>query len=184
MNNLVDFWFEKINRKKWFKCQMEFDLLCKKNFGELLENYENIKINYKNPNDVLGMIILLDQIPRNIFRGKSSAFKYDKIVLKICLDNLLLSNELSGWKKIFFLMPLKHSEDLRIQKMNLCIWEGILDTVIDDYEKLYERNLNQCKDHFKIIKLYGRFPKRNIVLHRESSLEELMYMEENPKGFI
>lgn len=183
LEELVEFWFD--NKKNWFRPNEKFDKLCKQKFKSLLLHHNYIKYNCKNPLEVLGMIILLDQIPRNIFRGNSSAYDYDKKCLKICLDNLCLCNSLDGWYKIFFLMPLKHSEDIKYQKENLRIWDAILELELDiKMEKLYKRNVIQSKNHLSVIKKFGRFPKRNKFLGRESTEMEEKYLKENVKGFI
>lgn len=183
MENVIEFWFEKTNRKNWFKISKKFDIKCKEKFNDLLTNFNLKKINLNKSLEVLGLIILLDQIPRNIFRGKPKAYKYDNLALKLCLDNLILSHELDGWYRIFFLMPLKHVENLEIQKMNIMIWTEITD--IDfDFDELYKKNLIECKKHFEIIKKFGRFPKRNIILSRLSTNIELEYLNKNNKSFI
>lgn len=180
---LVNFWFE--NRKKWFNPSEDFDNLCRIKYNDLLENYEYINYDSKKSLEVLGLIILLDQIPRNIFRGKPSAYKYDNISSIICLNNLILSNELDGWYKIFFLMPLKHSEDIRYQEDGIRICNEIISIELNiNLKKLYKRNLVESLKHYNIVKKYGRFPKRNKILKRESSIDEKKYILENQKGFI
>lgn len=178
MENLVNFWFKKKNRKKWFFISKEFDNECSNLYKNLLYNFDNINVN--NVVDFLGLIILLDQIPRNIYRGKKESFEYDKKCVEICLKNILFSDELEGWKKIFFLMPLKHSEDLEIQKYNIELWEKIIEK---DNRELYKKNLEQCKKHYNIIYEFGRFPKRNKILGRVNSLKEDEYLKNN-KNFI
>ena len=125
----------------------------------------NFEYEGNNVREVLGVILLYDQLSRNIFRGSAESYKYDKMVIKFMLNNFHLSNELEGWEKIFFLMPLKHSEDLHYQKYNVKLWKNISEYVIDSkYEKLYERNQKSCEKHFNIIKIYRRFPKKNKIL--------------------
>lgn len=180
---VVDFWNG--CRKDWFRVSSRFDKLCVDKFKKYFDNDFNFRCKLKNIKEVLGVILLYDQLSRNIFRGTPDAYKYDSNVLKFMLNHFHMSNELDGWEKIFFLMPLKHSEDLYFHKLNVKLWKSITDNIIDnEYEKLYIRNLKRCEEHLNIIKIYGRFPKRNKYLSRENTIDENIYLEENLKGFI
>jgi len=180
---ITNFWME--HRKDWFRVSLKFDNLCKEKFKKYFDYKYNFEYEGNNVREVLGVILLYDQLSRNIFRGSAESYKYDKMVIKFMLNNFHLSNELEGWEKIFFLMPLKHSEDLHYQKYNVKLWKNISEYVIDSkYEKLYERNQKSCEKHFNIIKIYGRFPKRNKILLRENTDDEKLYLLKNPKGYI
>lgn len=181
-SDIVNFWLK--NRKYWFKPNDDFDKLCSDKFSHLFDNIDNIKINFKNNSEVLGQIILLDQISRNIFRGKPRAYKYDKKACKICLENLSLHIEFVGWSKILFLMPLKHSENLEIHLQNLQIWKEICDYYMDDFEKLYLRNYENCYKHYMTIERFKRYPLRNGILGRESTLDELEYIKMRENKFF
>lgn len=175
---LVEFWFE--NKKHWFRPNEKFDNDCRK----FLPLFDNKYIILKNNLEILGQIILYDQISRNIFRGSPEAYKYDNLCINLCLDNLSVCSELSGWYKIFFLMPLKHSEDLEIHKQNLQIWKNICDFEIDNFENLYTRNYNNIVEHYKIIKMFGRYPLRNKILDRDSSESEKLYIKDRKGKFF
>jgi len=180
---ITNFWME--HRNDWFKVSDKFDNICSNKYKDYFDNYKDLSYDKKNPREVLGLIILLDQLSRNIFRGKPKAYKYDNEVCNIMLKNFHLSTELEGWEKIFFLMPLKHSENYYNQKYNIQLWKSIIDHTFElKLERLYINNLKTCQEHYKIIKNFGRFPKRNKYLKRENTEKEEKYLVENPKGFI
>lgn len=177
---ILDFWLE--NKKHWFKISPSFDELCSRKYKNCFK-----KLNYseENPREVLGVIILLDQLSRNIFRGKSSAYKYDNKCLNIVLRNLELINYFEGSDLVFFLMPLKHCEILKIHSLNISLWiDKSMDFKNPKFCRLYERGLKNSLKHYEIIKRFGRYPKRNKILNRECSKKELEYLVENPNGFI
>lgn len=172
------------HKKDWFYVSGEFDDLCFRKYGTYFEDTELLG-DSKNPDEILGKIILLDQISRNIFRGTAKAYSYDNKACMLMLNHFHISNELDGWKKIFFLMPFKHSENIHNQEYNIKLWNSIIDSTFDiSLEKLYLKNLETCKKHYKIIKKFKRFPKRNYILNRNTTEKEEIYLLENPHGFI
>lgn len=177
---IVEFWM--CHNKNWFKPTLTFDNLCSNKYSSVYETYQTINLLENKSKRILGKIILLDQLSRNIFRDKSYAYKYDQEAIDLVYSNINLLNQLNGWEKIFFLMPLKHSENILDQEYNIKLWENIIKTTNKtDLKviKLYQRNLKTSFEHFKVIKKFGRFPKRNILLKRKSTKEEINYLKNN-----
>lgn len=170
---LKNFWFE--NKKKWFCSDDEFDKLCKIKYYVLLSNYK--QINSKNKYILLGEIILLDQIPRHIFRNKKESFDYDITAQNLVIKNLDKINLFSDYELLFFLMPLKHSEDIKIQKISIELWEQL------SFNKFNRKCYKNALKHYQIIKKYDRFPKRNRMLERKDNDDEKDYLE-NSGRFI
>lgn len=135
----------------------------------------------------LALIILLDQFSRNIYRGTAKAFAQDSLALEICLraidngfDKMLHSVE-----RLFFYMPLEHSEDIEIQKKSVeyfSVMEKLFPTppslasMVSEFRKYAEM-------HYVIIERFGRFPHRNEVLGRESTPEEIEFLKQPGSSF-
>lgn len=180
MNSLEDvlnYWFETPNDyNKWFMSGKKLDSYLSLNYKSLLDYYRNP--NKKIPRllrDKLGLIILLDQFSRHIYRNNKKSFDMDEKAKSISLQllesggiNLLDTNE-----RLFALMPLQHSENV-----------NDLDTLLNYLSKEKENNFNLFKEHSKkhreVLVEFGRYPKRNEVLGRLSTPEELAYIKNTP----
>jgi uncharacterized protein (DUF924 family) len=183
-NEIYNFWFE--NSKHWFYPSKEFDEKVSK-FKAYLDLYPSGLLNcWKETNQgLLSLIILLDQFPRNIFRGYSEAYDYDELALDLVMKNMKKLENFTYWEKVFFLMPLQHSEDISIQKLNLELWKDIISKEKNDKNlKLYQKAYKNVEKHYQLIETFGRFPKRNIILKRKNTEEENLYLIRNLNGFI
>ena len=175
--NIIKFWFEEINPKKWFEKDDIFDHLLKDKFGVFVELALNDKLDEWNVNveGNLSLILLLDQFTRNIYRNTYKAFSGDKKALKLCFIGITegyLSNENSSWRH-FLLMPLMHSENLSIQEMALPLFKNYTN----------DRTYDFAKRHYEIIKEFGRFPHRNSILGRESTKTEILFLKKPGSSF-
>lgn len=126
-----------------------------------------------SPEGRLAMIIALDQLPRNLFRGSPRAFGNDSYTAALCLaaTHTGQNQVLKPIQRAFLYMPLQHFEDLQGQEAGVLL-----------YEKLAEENpewpvfADSARLHRDIIARFGRFPHRNAVLGRESTPEEAEYL--------
>ncbi len=168
------FWFDKDHKKKWFVKDKDFDDEITFKFHYLYNDIAT-KFNYldRSLEEILAAIVVLDQFSRNMFRDSPKAFATDAQALtltKYFIHNSidqLLSNEC----KHFVYMPLMHSENLEDQE--LCV-------------KLLEFDHSACeyaKIHRDIIKRFNRFPHRNSIFSRESTIEELEFLKERNSSF-
>jgi len=174
-HKIIDFWFNKTPSEKRFKKDDSFDDEIKKNF---LEDYNLAKSNeyddwLNNPKECLALIILLDQFSRNLFRDKKEAFEQDHKARLAVNQGVYVGylQELNDSEKLFFLLPLIHSEE------------------IIDHEKAYQllnKYLNNHPDikiikkfwidHTNAIKKFKRYPHRNKILGRQSTPEEIKFL--------
>lgn len=126
----------------------------------------------------LALIILLDQFPRNIFRGAPSAFASDDCALDICQhcidDGSLLA--LPPIQQAFLLMPLQHAESLDVQQRSVQEFEKLSDRVAPSVSHHFEGFLNYARLHYEIIERFGRFPHRNAILGRSNTEQENNYL--------
>lgn len=127
----------------------------------------------------LALILLLDQIPRNIFRGKSYAFASDDHALSLCIDGIEhgYDKSLALEAKIFYYMPLEHSESIEMQLLLMEKLRGLThDYQHPEHLKKISTAIDYAQQHVDIIEQFGRFPHRNSVLERKSTKQELKYL--------
>lgn len=134
---------------------------------------------------VLGLIIVLDQLSRNIYRGQRDAFAYDGLALDYCLTGLELGmdKQLEIVERLFFYHPLMHSESLSCQQLCVDLMELMLQDSNQENQAVVENSIKFAQQHRDIIEQYGRFPYRNKVLGRLSSTAELTYLSGSGKRF-
>lgn len=151
-------------------------------------------------------IILMDQFSRHIYRGKGDAFKNDKgCLIFVELGWELYKEELKGYEFMFAFMPFMHTESLIYQKKgehHFLRHKDLYKQYPNEMETIrpltdpkntsymgsieptnYDKEYNMLKSmephvqgHKQVILMFGRFPKRNIVLGRESTIQEEQYM--------
>ncbi|WP_062017731.1 DUF924 family protein [Aureimonas sp. AU4] len=168
--SVVDFWRE-IGPEGWFRKDPELDRTITSRFGDLYERAARGHLDSwaDEPNGALALVILLDQFPRNMFRGTPRAFETDEKALKLARAALARGDHYHVGEDVnqFLAMPLMHSEKLADQED--CVrWMG----------EIGEENVPFAIEHRDIVQRFGRFPHRNAVLGRESSSEELRFLEE------
>lgn len=123
-----------------------------------------------NAEGALALLILLDQIPRNIFRNSPHAFATDGLAQAIALRALdkQFDAAIDTDLRFFFYMPLEHAEDLALQDRCMTLFTNLGDANYLKFAAL----------HHDIIVKFGRFPHRNGILGRKSSAEELAFLAE------
>ncbi|TDJ43681.1 MAG: DUF924 domain-containing protein [Gammaproteobacteria bacterium] len=122
----------------------------------------------------LALIILLDQFPRNIFRGTAEVFRYDIKALELAGQGVTLG-QLAGLtvpEQAFFLMPYQHSEDVAIQNAGVALYAAMAEDAPDEWRDIAVGYRDYAAQHRDIIVEYGRFPHRNSVLGRASTANE------------
>lgn len=184
---IIDYWFSK-NYMEWMMNGRKYDKDITEKFEFLLEHALQGKLNHwKNTKKgFLAYIILLDQMPRHIYRDNCKSYKFDDIICKfVKLGYLRYINRYSAVEQMFVLMPLQHSESIEDQKLGISILENLVKNSKSEADKkILEEVLFHQKGHYKVIQKYGRFPKRNKFFKgRISTKEEQEYLksEKNSK---
>jgi uncharacterized protein (DUF924 family) len=133
----------------------------------------------------LALIILLDQLPRNIYRETARAFLHDEKALALSLEGLHLGmdRQLRPIERVFFYLPLEHSECLAHQERSVERFSDLVTTVPAEQKSTFEEYLNFAVRHRDIIERFGRFPHRNTTLGRKSTAEELAFLAEDGSSF-
>jgi len=179
---ILKFWFgaSDLNadlepRSIWFKSTPDFD---KKILEEFMHSYEAAAAGYldymkENQKSCLAFIIMLDQFSRNLFRGSPKAFDADPKAREAAYHAIKKRFDIgiSPTAKLFFYLPLEHSEILDDQEQSLKLINAI-----DD-----KRTSKAAKEHYETILRFGRFPHRNTALGRENTPEENIYLKSPPK---
>lgn len=176
---VLKFWFEEISPQQWFQKNDSFDEDIKERFMVTYDMArKGLCSDWTNDADgVLALCLVLDQFPRNMFRDSAKAFETDEKSLLIVKEALHKGFDqlLSSVKRRFIYMPFMHSENVIEQRRSVSLFE----TMKDDNPLSYEYALK----HLEVIEKFGRFAHRNEVLGRESSEEELEYLDLPGAGF-
>ena len=155
-------WFKKDDAfDQSIRDQFEVDVMAAAN-GEL----DGLK---ETAAGALALCILLDQFPRNLYRGSAQAFASDSIALSAAKDAILrgLDQELGKTRRMFIYLPFEHSEKLDDQNTSVELFKASND----------ERAYRYALEHYYIISRFSRFPGRNVALGRESSEDEIRFLE-------
>ena len=174
--NILEFWFEEIQPENWFNANAHLDSIIRNNFEKILNEVSaqlRTQGHHKwqdNKDTSLALVILLDQFPRNIYRGTKGAFSYDDLALKCARIAIDKGHDFATAqsRRMFYYLPFMHSENIIAQ--NECV--KLVEMRIDNPDNLFH-----AKAHRKLIERFGRFPHRNKVLGRKSSKEEDLYLK-------
>jgi uncharacterized protein (DUF924 family) len=137
------------------------------------------------PRRRLSLILLLDQFPRNIFRGTARAYAGDEQALSLALTGMqsVADAALNPVERIFFYMPLQHAESLEVQDESVAAYRRLADEAPDAIRAVFSGCLGYAERHRAVIQRFGRFPHRNKVLGRESTAEEFAWLKEGGETF-
>lgn len=170
-DDILYFWFVENGPDEWWKKSEAFDALVRRKF---LRTYEaalagelaHWRVSARGR---LAEIIVLDQFPRNMFRGTARSFEADTVALVLSQEAVAAGTlaQLPDDMKPFLVMPYMHSESrhIHIEAMELFSQPGL------------EGNLSFEKAHKAIIDRFGRYPHRNDILHRVSTAEEIEFLK-------
>lgn len=174
-DEVLNFWFEELDSSVWFRKDERVDALIRMRFLPLYERVAQPGgVQLEDARSHLAAVIVLDQMPRNMFRGSPRAYAQDARALAIAQQAIAagLDQQLERQQRFFLYMPFQHSEDPGVQACSMELFAALGDATGLDY----------ARQHQEIIDRFGRFPHRNAVLGRQSSPEELRFMATHP-GF-
>ncbi len=166
---VIAFWRD-AGPSAWFKKDLAFDADFRRRF--LLTHYAAARRELDSwlgePNGALALLILLDQFPRNAFRGGAHMFATDPLALYFAERSITAGFDLDVDPELrqFFYLPFEHSENMSAQNRGVTLMEAL------DPDSLRWAIL-----HRDIIKRFGRFPHRNASLGRQTSIEEQAFLD-------
>ena len=168
--DIIEFWYGERMRQRWFSSTPELD-------AEIRSKYENLWLQAGNgalddwkasPEGCLALAVILDQFPLNMFRGEAKSFSTEQQAVacsKYCIAQGY-DRKIPQDRVAFLYMPLMHSENLADQDLAVQLFE----------RANLAHNLHFARHHRELIRRFGRFPHRNSILGRDSSAEEIAYL--------
>jgi uncharacterized protein (DUF924 family) len=171
----------------WFSSSANTDAEIERRFADIVvaARAGNDREWSRTPEGLLARIIVLDQFPRNLYRGTAEAFSSDSQALRASLE--LQSKELLeelGWmSRVFALMPMQHAEDLAVQERSVELFESLASKCDTGHRPILEHNAKFARLHRDIVRRFGRFPHRNRILGRTSTAEEEGWLEDGAPTF-
>lgn len=179
VEDILNFWFMEIGPDRWFtpdealdhRLQREYSEIYQKAFSGELKKWE------ETPESMLALVILLDQFPRRMFRGTPKAFEADELALDLARTAIIrhFDDRIDRVYKRVFYLPFEHSEHIGDQRLAIFyIRERTKEPVWVDEA---ERNLN-------VIQHFGRFPDRNELLGRNSTPEEIDFLQSQAANMV
>jgi uncharacterized protein (DUF924 family) len=185
VNDILTFWFGEPRDDKsyydewhtrWFTPNPQFDQEVRERF---MDDYQlaagrQLMAWQAAPPSGLALVIILDQLPRNMFRGKPQAFATDALAREVAahliqagFDRLLLPIE-----RAFVYMPFMHGETLADQQYSVELFQQLVQ------EREYLSFVTYAIKHLEVIERFGRFPHRNTILGRSPTPAEVEFLEQ------
>ena len=165
----------------------QLDETLRLRFGALMQDALEGRLDAwaSTPRRRLALILLLDQFPRNIHRGRAAAFAGDMQALPLALTGMQLGADiaLGPAERMFFYMPLQHAESLEVQEEGLAAFERLMYDAPDEQRELFRGAFGFARRHRDIIARFGRFPHRNAVLGRSNTPEETAWLASGGDSF-
>jgi uncharacterized protein (DUF924 family) len=194
-DSILDFWFGPdpgdpiaVQKKQplWFTADSIVDADIRERFRkEWLAAARGELDWHGEPRGALALVILLDQFSRNLARGKAAAFAHDVQALTITerAIDAGFDQRLHPPERSFLYLPFEHSEDLSHQQRAVDLLTALVADAGPEWTWLTEDALRWARVHREIIERFGRFPHRNVVLGRPSTVAEQHFMAEGGPHF-
>ncbi|KAK5271847.1 hypothetical protein LTR96_003675 [Exophiala xenobiotica] len=208
INRTLSFWFDG-PPENWFAPANpeQYDALVRDTFGELITAARNDELDTwssssssfggdgeggsrGNPRGSLALLLLLDQYPRNVYRGSPEAHASDAKAAALATQAIAneFDRQVGDLEALFFYLPLMHDERLVSQIACVALIETLLARCkgAEDSQarQFVQRSVGFAKSHRDVIARFGRFPSRNKILGRESTDEEVDFLKEHPSGYF
>jgi uncharacterized protein (DUF924 family) len=164
----------------WFGADPDRDAEMRARWGALVAAASEGKLDFwtRTPRGRLAVLILLDQMRRNIYRGTVEAFRRDGRARYLMRDGVsrLMDLKLTPIERVFFYMPLQHAESLDDQEMAVDRFLQLEREVASDQRETFAGFRKYAQKHRDIIARFGRFPHRNAILGRRDTPEEAAWL--------
>ncbi len=174
---IIKFWFEEISQKQWWKKDFQFDQLIARRFINVHGQASRCELNRwrETAEGRLAEILVLDQFSRNIYRETPLSFATDSLALALAQEAIRSGADkaVPEVMRSFFYMPFMHSESVLIHEEAVVLYEAYGN----------EGNLHFELRHKAIIDRFGRYPHRNEILGRDSTVEEIEFLSQPGSRF-
>lgn len=187
---ILDFWFGSSNNKfskqnitgECFQLETNHDRFIKSRFSKYLKSAVSGRYKHwtKRVDSCLALVILLLIISRRLHGISKTTFQNDMKALHVCQKGIVLGydRKLSLHERLFFYMPMMMSEDLSVQQQSVACYKELAEIALREESELYRYFLLLAIQNYETIKMFGHFPERNEVLQRESTSDEMMFLEQ------
>ncbi len=196
IEDILDFWFRGCKGEDfpeerlpfWFNTSDEVKKLVKERFERDLN--EAIQGKYDSwimiPRGRLALLILLDQFSRNLYTGTSKETAQDAKALDISLKGIEAKQDqaLTPIERVFFYLPIEHSEDINMQIMSVEVFETLWNSVSEKNKDRYEMFYKYALAHKRVLEQFGRFPYQNKAMGRKTTKEEEEFLREPGAPFF
>lgn len=186
--DILKFWFEELQPNQWFNGGDAVDAEIEKRFEAVIEPLFSGELASwpTSPRGRLASIIVLDQFTRNIYRGTPRSFAYDRQALHWSLEGISQGwdTQLQPIERVFFYLPLEHSEVMEDQDLSMERFARLVTTVEASEKERFRQYLHYAWRHYEIIKQFDRYPHRNDILGRESTPEEVAFLKTPGSSFL
>ncbi|HEY6863498.1 MAG TPA: DUF924 family protein, partial [Burkholderiales bacterium] len=163
----------------WFTKSDDFDLEIRERFSSLWTKASGGALaSWRGtPLAALALVVVLDQFPRNMFRGEPRAFASDALALATAEDMIerRFDRLLRPIERAFVYLPFQHAEDVEIQRRSVALYDELAILGVD--------HRDFARRHHDIVSRFGRFPHRNEILGRESTREEIEFLKQPGSRF-
>jgi uncharacterized protein (DUF924 family) len=196
IEQVIEFWFggdlndPKLAKRQsplWWKKNTQTDALIRQKFAAGLQSLVNGDYNHwlESPRGRLAAIIVADQFSRNMYRDSARAFSQDGLALSWCLDGMALKQdvELPYLGRVFFYLPLEHSESLEMQDLSVKKFAELARLAGAKKGDVFSGFEDFAQRHRDVIQQFGRYPHRNRIVGRESTAAEQLYLDRPGSGF-
>jgi uncharacterized protein (DUF924 family) len=177
IEEVLEFWFQTLIPEQWWSKDDALDRQVRERFSELNRKAAQCELYFwrKSAEGRLAEIIVLDQFSRNLFRNQARAFSQDGQALVLAQEAVKAGTpeQLTKEQKSVLYLPYMHSESAEIHKIAVQLYS----------EPGLEESLEFELRHKAIIDRFGRYPHRNKILGRQSTLEELEFLEQPGTSF-
>ncbi|MFJ2360805.1 DUF924 family protein [Pseudomonas fluorescens] len=193
---LLDWWFGHAESpdeiaadkgKLWFGKKDSQDLEARERFGVFVDQALAGELTEwtQRPEGWLAVVLLLDQLPRMIFRDSPKAFSGDLRAQKLVAQGIAadFDRQLKPIQRVFIYLVFEHCENLAVQNEAVSRFIALLAEQPEAERAVFADNLDYAERHRTVIARFGRFPHRNAVLGRESTAEELAFLSQPGSRF-
>lgn len=187
IDEVLSFWFSERAKKRWFASDPAFDDEIRSRFGTTVTAAGSGALDAwaAEGEGALALIILLDQFPRNMHRGTPRAFEHDHQARRIA--DLAVGQKLDLAlpldRRMFLYLPFEHSESRTDQERSVALFSRWAAEHEPARRADADEGLRYAVRHQEIIERFGRFPHRNAILGRSSTVDELAFLEEPDSSF-
>jgi uncharacterized protein (DUF924 family) len=166
--------------KLWFGKRDSQDLEARTRFGDQVEQAlaGGLTEWAQCPEGWLALVLLLDQLPRMIFRDTPKSFSGDLRAQALVAQGIAadFDRQLRPIQRVFIYLVFEHCENLAVQNEAVSRFLDLVEQQPEADRAVFANNLDYAERHRKIIERFGRFPHRNAVLGRESTAEEIEFL--------